>query len=74
MRCAPGESSTSGMILLGLYALFVLAGELLGIGISYEYAKVFSTGSEVVFLALMLAMLVVPWPVACWVQDNFFPG
>lgn len=63
----------SGLVLLGVYAVLVIVGEIIGLGISYEMGQRLGNAGEVIFMVLVLGMLIAPWPLAVFIQERFWP-
>jgi hypothetical protein len=63
----------SGLVLLGVYVVLVIVGELIGIGISYEVGLHFQRAGEIIVLVTLIGMLIVPWPLAVMIQKRISP-
>ena len=63
----------SGMVLLGIYVVLVIVGQLIGIAISYKVGLTFPRAGEIIVLVTLIGMLVVPWPIAVMIQKRIWP-
>jgi hypothetical protein len=62
--------SRSGLPLLLVYTLLVIAGMSVAIGSYLTMARLAPAYGDIVFVVLLLGAIIGTWPIAAWIEDR----